>query len=60
MTINHKKEDLKWKSYHLSQIGICLKLASDRNAVVMMHEKDEEPRPNTVRDEEPWASAAAY
>ncbi len=48
MTINHKKEDLKWKSYHLSQIRICLKLASDEGALAMMYGKDEEPRPNAV------------
>jgi hypothetical protein len=48
MTINHKKADLEWKSYHLSQIGMCLKLASDRGALAMMYERDEEPRPSAI------------
>jgi hypothetical protein len=59
MKINHKKEDLKWKNYRLSQISICLKLVSDKSAIVIMHERDNEPRPSAVRNEEPWPSAVA-
>jgi hypothetical protein len=42
MTINDNKKDLRQKNYH------CHKLINDIGALVMMHGKDEELKPNVA------------